>query len=136
MAMQPTVKKWILFAEADLSAAEYLYKKPNANQWTYLLVVWHAHQAIEKILKALIIKKGKELLYIHDLPKLTKLAEINMLSSQQKDFILLLNQYYLTPRYPDLPMTRSYPRITAPQTKHILRDTKELFLCLKNAFAD
>lgn len=128
--MKEIVQKWLKFAESDFDAADYLFGKPRANQWTFILVVWHCHQAVEKILKAIIIHQGKEILRTHDLPKLRKLTGLTNLSEDQTDFLFELNQHYLTPRYPDLPLKKSYPLITKDKAKGILIKTKDLFLCL------
>ena len=56
------LKKWILYAKADLDAARRLFESPKPNNWTYLLVLFHCQQAIEKMLKMLMLKNGKELL--------------------------------------------------------------------------
>ncbi|MEW6407340.1 MAG: HEPN domain-containing protein [Patescibacteria group bacterium] len=126
------IQKWLKFAKSDLEAAEYLFHKPNANQWTYLLVVWHCHQAIEKILKAIIIKQNKDLLRIHDLLRLFDIiADKKLFSKFQKDFLMALNQYYITPRYPDLPLKKSQPIINRQKAKDILEKSRNLFLCLE-----
>lgn len=127
--MKEIVQKWLKFAESDLDAADYLFHKPRANQWTFILVVWHCHQAVEKILKAIIIHQGKEILRIHDLPKLWKLTNLTDLLEGQTVFLFELNQHYLTPRYPDMPLKKSYPLITKNKAKEVLIKTKDLFLC-------
>ncbi len=68
-------KKWIIFVNADLDAAERLFNSPKPNQWTYVLILWHCHQTVEKMLKMAAISKGRELLTVHDLPRLYKQAE-------------------------------------------------------------
>jgi len=127
--MEKILKKWIDFAKADLDAANRLFKSPKPNFWTYLLILWHCHQVIEKTLKMLIIKKEKELLKIHDLAKLAKLSEIK-LSDEQKQIIEDLNEFYLRPRYPDL----VYKPLFKPDkkfTENYLEKTKRFFLWLK-----
>jgi len=128
--MKEVIRKWFKFAESDLEAAEYLFHNPRANQWTFLLVVWHCHQAIEKILKAMLIQQSKELLHIHDLPRLLKFVGFADFTAAQTDFLFELNQYYLMPRYPDLPLKKSYPLITKNKSERVLNKTKDIFLCL------
>ncbi len=127
--MKEIIKKWILYANADLDVAQRLFQSPKPNQWTYLLVLWHCHQAIEKMLKMLIVKQGKELLKIHDLLRLTKVSNIS-LSAEQKEFLEDLNEFYLRSRYPDI----LYKPLSHPNknfTKIYLEKTKKLFLWLK-----
>lgn len=127
--MKLILEKWLLFAQSDLDAAKRLFNSPKPTQWTYLLVLWHCHQTIEKALKMIIIKKDKELLKIHDLPRLSSLAQINL---AKPDKILLeeLNKFYLRSRYPDL----NYKQLSNPNqkiTKNLLTKTEKLFLWLK-----
>ncbi|MBI2459833.1 MAG: HEPN domain-containing protein [Parcubacteria group bacterium] len=127
--MKLILQKWILFAQSDLDAAKRLFNSPKPTHWTYLLVLWHCHQTIEKALKMIIIKKKKELLKIHDLPRLSSLAEIN-LSKQQTTLLEELNKFYLRSRYPDL----IYKPLSSPNrkiAKELLIHTKKLFLWLK-----
>lgn len=92
--MKEILKKWILFAEADLDVAKRLFKSPKPTQWTFLLILWHCHQVIEKGLKMIIIKQGKEITKTHDLERLSEITEIKF-SSDDFIFIKSLNKYYL-----------------------------------------
>jgi len=98
--MKPIIKKWIEFAYSDLDAAKRLFVSHKPNNWTFLLVLWHCHQAIEKMIKMIILKNGKEVIKIHDLLRLYQLSELQ-LPEQDKKFIDELNKYYIKPRYPD-----------------------------------
>lgn len=127
--MKEILKKWILFAEADLDAAKRLFQSPKPTQWTYLLILWHCHQAVEKGLKMVVVKKEKELLKIHDLLRLAKIAEI-ILSEEQKRFLENLNEFYIRPRYPDM----LYPPLPHPNkklTENYLSKTEKLFIWLQ-----
>jgi len=124
------LKKWILYAKSDLDAARRLFESPKPNSWTYLLILWHCHQAIEKILKMIIVKKDKELLKIHDLPRLLKQAAIDNISKERVNFIFNLNSFYLRPRYPDMNYA-PFPKLNKKATEKYLRLTEELFLWLK-----
>ncbi len=127
--MKEILKKWILHARADLDGARRLFNSPRPTSWTYLLVLWHCHQTIEKMLKMVMIKRGKELLKIHDLPKLAKLSAIK-LSEKEKQFLEDLNVFYLRPRYPDL-LYKPLPKPAKKFTEIYLEKTEELFLCLQ-----
>lgn len=124
------LKQWILYAQSDLDAAQKLYAAKKPTQWTYLLVLWHCQQTIEKILKMIIIKKDKELLKIHDLIRLAELTE-KKFSSSDILFLEKLNKFYLRSRYPDL-IYKALPKPTEKTTKEYLNKTEKLFLCLKN----
>lgn len=127
--MKEILKKWILFAKADLDAAKRLFKSPKPTQWTYLLVLWHCHQTIEKALKMVMIKKGKELVKIHDLPKLSEMAKI-IFSEDWKIFLEDLNTFYLKPRYPDI-LYLPLPKPNKKSTKDYLEKTDKLFIWLQ-----
>ena len=114
------LKKWLLYAKSDLDAAWRLFESPKPNSWTYLLILWHCHQAIEKILKMVIVKKNKELFKIHDLPRLLKHSEIKNISEKYLNFIFNLNSFYLRPRYPDLNYA-PFPKLNRKSTgKYLL----------------
>ena len=123
------LKQWIIYAESDLDAAKRLFSSPRPTDRTYLLALWHCQQAIEKALKMVIMKKGKELLKIHDLPRLSELAEIE-LPANDIELVKKLNKYYLKSRYPDI-MYKPLPKPNKNITKEYLERTKKLFLWLK-----
>ena len=127
--MKEITQKWLPYSKADLVSAKVLLSKKNINQWTKLLSLYHCQQAIEKILKAIMIEDNKEIFKVHDLLRLIKLADVG-LSQKQQEFILSLNSYYLISRYPDLqgrPLEN--PRLSL--VKDFLRSTEELYLFLE-----
>ncbi|MFH1564844.1 MAG: HEPN domain-containing protein [bacterium] len=129
MKNKQLLKQWILYAQSDLDAAKKLYSAKKPTQWTYLLVLWHCQQTIEKMLKMIIIKKDKELLKIHDLMRLSKLSEIK-LTEENKTFLENLNEFYLRSRYPDL-IYPALPKPTKELTFKYLNKTEKFFLWLK-----
>jgi len=123
--MKKLTKKWIEFARRDLKDAEILFKAKS-----YRGCSWHCHRAIEKILKAIILKKGKRPRKIHDLVELLKDAEIK-LPEDLLNFIEELDLFYLLPRYPDV--YEQMKKIYRPQNiKKVFKLTKTLFSWLKN----
>jgi HEPN domain-containing protein len=83
--MKEITKAWFEFAKQDLKDAEILLKNRSTKG-----CVWHCHQAIEKILKAIIIEKGKRPRKIHDLIELLKEANVK-LPKELSNFIEGLN---------------------------------------------
>lgn len=128
--MKAITKKWLDFAKADLDAAIRLFKSPKPTKWTYLLILWHCHQNIEKAFKAVMIEKGIEILKIHDLLRLMVLSKI-ILNTDQLKFIGKLNKYYIRPRYPDLGGS-DLPKVDSKNTKNYLKETEELFKYIKD----
>jgi HEPN domain-containing protein len=123
------IEKWLEYALADLDVAKRLFVSKKPTQWTYLLILRHCHQAIEKTLKMVGIKHNKEIPKIHDLPRLVHLFEINLKISD-KTFIKDLNPFFMQSRYPDL----LYPPLSNPDktlTKKYLDKTDKLILWLK-----
>lgn len=126
------IKKWLPYIEADLDMAEAGLKDSKANKWTYLLVIWHCHQVAEKSLKMYAIAYGKELLAVHDLPRLIKHSELE-LEDEQKDFLYSINKYYITPRYPDLPLKRSYNPANKNLAEDYFKKSKFFFIWIKES---
>jgi HEPN domain-containing protein len=123
--MKKITQKWFEFAKQDLKDAEILF-----NQKSYRGCSWHCHQAIEKILKAIIIEKGGRPRKIHDLIELLRETEIK-LPEDLMNFIEELNLFYLPPRYPDI-----YEEVKkiyrSKNIQRIFKLTKTLFLWLRN----
>ncbi len=119
------VKLWKTRAEESLKDAIYLLDGRR-----YGAACFFSQQSIEKLLKALIIKKGKVHPKVHDLLKLTKEAEVEA----DKDKIVklkLLTRHYWQVRYPDINKKFYTKKTTAEEA---VKDTKELFLWLDKIF--
>ncbi|MDP2951437.1 MAG: HEPN domain-containing protein [bacterium] len=127
--LEKILEKWIDFAAADLDVAKRLFKSPKPTSWTYLLALWHCHQCIEKMLKMLAIKQGKELLKIHDLSRLVELANITF-TSEMKQFINQLNKFYIRSRYPDL-IYSPLPKTEKKFVEEFIKKTNQFFIWLK-----
>jgi HEPN domain-containing protein len=93
--MRPDVKYWIDLSKYDVDTA-----KAMLDSGRYLYVLFTCQQAIEKMLKALVVKNTKTFPpRIHDLIKLVGIAKIDI-DEEQKEFLAKLNFYYLETRYP------------------------------------
>ena len=112
--MKLIAKNWLNYIEADLKAATILYqsttKTQKVNWHTWILIIWHCHQVVEKSLKMITTHQEKELLKIHDLVRLLDYTEITKLPEKWKNILFNLNNYYFPPRYPDMPLKTSYPK--------------------------
>jgi len=91
------VKEWLTLASHDVDTAKLLIREKGHAD----IIIYHVHQAIEKMLKALTAKAGKPLEKTHFLDKLLAqlLADYPALSSI-KDEILEINLYLPRLRYP------------------------------------
>lgn len=116
---------------SDLEAAEVLFNNGEKLGSAYQVCIYHCHQAIEKILKAHLVKQGKPVIKIHDLVWLEEKAALKI-PIELHQFIRDLSPHYQVVRYPDMPFTSnfifSYKKSTAQE---ILDKTKTLFLWLK-----
>ena len=91
--------EWIEYAEGDLVFARLRIKPQSKTQLKYCC--YHAHQAAEKALKALVIARGMKFKYIHSLQALLADlkedgAEIPPMVERVRD----LDSYGVDARYP------------------------------------
>lgn len=68
--MRKETEEWIKIAREDLQSAEYLFEKS-----LYRMVCYHAQQAVEKLLKALLIEHEIDIPRIHNLLDLNNAAK-------------------------------------------------------------
>ncbi|MDI6602526.1 MAG: HEPN domain-containing protein [Patescibacteria group bacterium] len=123
--MKKITQKWLEYAKGDLEGAEILFKSAKT-QWTYQLSVLHCHQAVEKILKAVIVAKGKEIKKIHDLIPLLRDSELD-LPREFQEYIDKLNPHYQPIRYPDIPYKGPILKYNREIAQEYLKKTKEIF---------
>lgn len=120
--MKNITKEWLKSAEKDLQDAFILFDNKS-----YKNCILHCHQAIEKILKSIIIDKGYRLIRTHDLISLVNDAKLR-LPQNILDFIDALNPHYLPVKYPDITFKFSYSRI---KVKSMLIKAREVFKWLR-----
>jgi len=93
--MDKDILYWINLSKYDIDTAKAMLASRR-----YLYVLFTCQQAIEKMLKALVVKNtGSFPPKIHDLVKLLTIAGIEA-PDEQKEFLAKLNYYYLETRYP------------------------------------
>ena len=95
MEKEEIIDHWLQSAEDNSRIAEDLFK---LSHFSWCLFMWHL--AIEKVLKAIIVKLDKEVTYTHDLVKLAQNAEID-LSNDQINELEEIKSYNLEARYDD-----------------------------------
>lgn len=96
--MTNSVLAWLQYAEKDNKARKVLFKAEGLD----LIYVFHCHQAIEKALKALLLKWEIDPPKSHDLNKLLSLLPENVMKEFQDKQMYLdeLNIIYIDSRYP------------------------------------
>lgn len=128
--MKEITKRWLEFAKADMDAAGVQLRHGKQRGSAYQVVVFHCHQAIEKILKAYLIEENHEIKKIHDVITLRTLAKIEIPENYQK-YIDELHPHYLIPRYPDLPFAPTFSfTYNQKNVRQIYRNTKKVFIWL------
>lgn len=129
--MNSIVKKWLEYAKADLEAAEVLIKHPKSG-YSYQSAVLHCHQAIEKIIKTVIVLNEDEVYRIHDLVRLAELSELK-LADEFQNYIRELNVHYQPSRYPDISYEGKTGKFyySKENSQYHFNMTKKLFLWLE-----
>jgi len=124
-----TVERWTEQARYDLETARAMLESGR-----YLYVVFCCQQAIEKALKAVIVRKtGESPPRLHNLLRLAEMAGLAM-EPEREEFVGELSGYYIQTRYPEEieSLGQSLNSKTAEET---IRRTEEvaqwLFLILK-----
>ena len=120
--MKDETRGWVRLAEGDLAVASLTLEGKF-----YSHCVFHCHEAVEKILKALWIEHTSQGVppRIHDLPALAEQAGLD-LSQQQTELLGKLSEQYLPTRYGDVVV--EYSREVA---ENYYRQTEELFSWLR-----
>ncbi len=94
--MKKASTNWLLSLRYDLKTAETLLKSKR-----YMYVVFMCHLSLEKILKAILSEKFKELPpYTHNLNRLIELGDIE-LPEKYRTFIDKINLQSVPTRYPE-----------------------------------
>lgn len=120
--MDRIVAHWVERSEYDLDTA-----KAMLDTGRYLYVGYMCQQAVEKLLKAMIAQQNKENLPIHNLNRLSEVAEVaDLLSSKQSTFMAELTPFCIEARYGDF--KESLSEIINKETAEVIyRKTREMF---------
>jgi len=90
------VREWFEKAFSDLESAEILLRESSH----YDIVVYHAHQAIEKYFKATLLKANKTFRFVHDLNSFFSEASELLPIKQLEEDVSFVNSLYPRLRYP------------------------------------
>jgi len=119
-------ERWADQSDYDLETARAMF-----NSGRYLYVLFCCQQAVEKMLKAVIVKRTKEFPpRIHILIRLAEAASLD-LSEDRTLFFRELSNYYIQTRYPEeIPVMQE--KITEMQARQILVQTEETIQWLRS----
>lgn len=125
--MKEKTKTWLELAENDLEFAESIFQ--NGNRPYY--VIHFCHQALEKILKAIIQEHTEEdPKRTHNFKMLWEQGRIPF-DEEQKMVLLDIMPHYLGTRYPE-DIRELHKTYTIEFVRKTLQQSKELFQWLKN----
>ena len=112
-------KDWLKSAKMDIKNIEYIINDEDLTP----IASFHAHQIIEKSLKAYLEFKNQKIPKTHDLLLLSKKCGINF----DEDILDKMNELYIESRYPgDFGLM--------PYGKPTIKDTLEFFNFAKEVF--
>lgn len=124
--MEEITKKWLGRAKYDLDTAQALLDTRR-----YLYAAFMCQQSLEKILKAIIIDKGGEVLRTHNLVRLAEIAQVyNLMPDTHKNFLADLTPFAIEARYGDYKRKLS-EIINGRKAFNYFEMTKEIFKWLK-----
>lgn len=124
--MNQDVKYWVDLSKYDIDTA-----KAMLTSGRYLYVLFTCQQAVEKMLKALVVQNTKNFPpKIHDLVKLLSIADIEA-NDKKKEFLFKLNFYYLETRYPH-EISEISKQIKKKTALNFLDETKKILKWLKS----
>ena len=110
MGKGETIKYWIIASERDKKSALDMLRDGNYN-WS--LFLWQL--VLERLLKALIVKKDKEVIRTHNLVRLSEIADIE-LSDDQRAELTEISRFNIEARYDDY-KDEFYRKATKEYTK-------------------
>ena len=118
-------EEWVKQAKYDLETAKAMFKSRR-----YIYVVFMSHLSIEKILKALFLKRLKK--FPPKTHNLLYLVEKIGLDIPEKlyNFIFMLNRVSVPTRYPE-DLSKMLKEFNKRRAEKILKNTEEVFLWIK-----
>ncbi len=125
MNQKEIVDYWVTEADESLNVAQHLFEKED---FSYSL--FFGHLAVEKIIKALIVKSNLEVPRSHNLLRLAKEAQIEI-SEQNKASLIRITAFNLESRYPDY-KKEFRKKCTQQFTQMELEKIKKVFIWLKS----
>jgi HEPN domain-containing protein len=127
LTKQEHIRYWLTTAAHDLDVADALFASAKYDYCLFL-----GHLALEKVLKACWVRdnENNQPPPIHNL--LTIASETKLqLSTEQKEFLRLVNRFHIEARYPDFKMS-FYKLCTHDYSQQQLAAIKEIYQWLLN----
>ena len=129
--MKTITKKWLDYAAADYQVAKVLLNDGKKLGAAYQAAVFHCHQSIEKMLKAVLTEQGRDVVKIHNLVRLMILTEVPF-PANIETIVSDLNPHYIPPRYPDLDFAPQFSfTYNLKNTTHLIHQTNLVIIWLE-----
>ena len=125
--MKPITKEWLDRASDDLDAIEQLLKKEHLTN----VVAFHAQQAVEKTLKAVIEELEIGFVKTHNLVQLSGLVKSHYDIIQDLEMLERLDAVYTESRYPDDIGMLPYGKPTIEDAKCFYDFAREVYQQIK-----
>ena len=126
--VQKTVQYWIEGADYDLGVADAMFEKGK-----YPYALFMGHLALEKLLKALVVKEtSNHSPYSHSLPLLAEKTGLKIPQTRVKALARFM-EFHFEARYPD-DHKKFYRKCSKAFTTRNLQKMKEVFLWLKKQY--
>jgi HEPN domain-containing protein len=126
--LKKAIDYWLTSAEYDVDVAKSLFKKKK-----YHYSLFFGHLTLEKVLKAIYIKKKSAHAPItHSLPYLVEKAELEI-DSERLERLAEYMEFYIEGRYPK-DLEAVFKKCNRPFTKKKLKEITEMFEWLKRKF--
>jgi len=123
--VEKTISYWLEGAEYDLGVAAAMYQTKK-----YPYALFMGHLALEKLLKALVVKTtGKHAPYTHSLPLLADRLTFEIPAGIKKKLARFM-EFYFESRYPE-EQKRFYKKCTKDFTEQSIDEIKKVFKWLK-----
>jgi len=127
MSNKELIKYWFDTAEEDWKTAEGLL-----NLGHYMQALFYVHIALEKYLKGLIVKDGREAPFDHNLLGIAKKARID-LDNDQLSHITEINTFNIRARYDDYKRS-FFKKATVEYAQEYFNYAKEFRIWLKKMY--
>ena len=118
---------WLESARRDLETAKSVYELKRFD-WSLFI----CHLALEKLLKALIVQSGETPLPIHNLNRLSEMADLE-LSDEHQDWLTEITDFNIEARYDDAKLS-FYKKATEEYSSVWHARCNELFQCFEKNF--
>lgn len=119
--MKSTTKTWVTLSKNDFSLAKDLAKKKGRYHYS----VHFCHQALEKMIKAVISEKTKLIPYpTHNFKILIDQTNIKDFPNDLKIFLVSMAPHYISTKYPE-DIAKLYKKYTKTYVAEILVKTTE-----------